>query len=197
MRSLESDQPQIEISALPNSDVVVVLGGMIQTISGNGDRAELSESSDRLVDAVRIYRAGKAKKILFSGGSGALFGQDIREADLAEKLLLDLGIKKEDLILERESRNTHENALESEKLIQANKFESIILVTSASHMKRANGCFQKQNLIVTTFPTDYRSPSFETPAFDLWVPSPNYLDISTIAIKEWVGILTYKIKGYI
>jgi uncharacterized SAM-binding protein YcdF (DUF218 family) len=195
--SLESSYPPVPIESLPKADAVIVLGGMIQTLSIHPNRTELTEASDRLVDSIRIYKAGKAKKILFTGGSGLLFADRIREADLAEKIFLDLGIPKEDLILERDSRNTYENALLSEILLRENKMETIILVTSAFHMKRSAACFQKRNVTFFPFPTDFRAPSFENQAFDLWLPAPGYLEMSTLAIKEWIGYLAYQFKDYL
>lgn len=195
--SLEEKYPPIEIQNLPEADVVVVLGGMIHTLAIYPGRPELTEASDRLVDAVMIYKARKAKKILFTGGSGSLFAGDIREADLAEKIILGLGVPKSDLLLERESRNTRDNAVASANIIKENKLTKVILVTSAFHMKRAEALFQKQGLDFTIFPTDYKTPSFTNPALELWIPSPAYLEITSLAIKEWVGILAYRIKGYL
>ncbi|WP_411821672.1 YdcF family protein [Leptospira sp. 'Mane'] len=197
VRSLEKSYPPVTIESLPKSDAVIVLGGMIQTISSVKERPELTDSADRLLDAVRIYKAGKAKKILFTGGSGLLFANQYREADLANRILLDLGIPKEDILLERESRNTYENATESAKIITANGFKDIILVTSAFHFRRASGCFAKQRIGFYAFPTDYRSFSTDSNAFDLWVPSPGFLELSTLAVKEWVGIFVYELKGYL
>ncbi|TGN07004.1 YdcF family protein [Leptospira ilyithenensis] len=197
IRSLERPYPPVTIESLPKSDVVIVLGGMIQTISSIKERPELTDSADRLLDAVRIYKAGKAKKILFTGGSGLLFADKYREADLANKILLDLGVPKEDILLERESKNTYENATESAKILNSRGFKDIILVTSAFHFRRASGCFNKQRIVFYSYPTDYRSFSTDSNAFDLWVPSPGYLELSTLAIKEWVGVLVYELKGYL
>ncbi len=195
--SLEKRYPPKEIESLPKADVVVVLGGMIRTLSFHSAKPELTDSADRLFDAVQIYKAGKAKKILFTGGSGSLFANEIREADLAEKIMIGLGVPKENILLERESRNTRDNAVESDRILKDNQLTKIILVTSAFHMLRSEALFQKQGLDIITFPTDYKSLSFVNLALELWLPSPSYLEMSNIAIKEWIGIYSYKIKGYL
>ena len=197
IHSLESLYEPVSIESLPKSDVVVVLGGMIQTLGKHKSRPELTESSDRLVDAIRIYKAGKAKKILFSGGSGNLFSDEIREGDLAKQLILELGVPEKDIILERESHNTYENAIFSKKLIEENKLKTLILVTSASHFRRAGATFKYQKLEFTAYPTDYRSPNLQTSAFELWIPSAGFLELSTIAIKEWIGYTVYDFKDYL
>lgn len=193
--TLESKTKQFTLESAPQADTIVVLGGMIQTISIVPGRPELTDSADRLIDAVRLYQKGKAKKILFTGGSGLLFEDTYKEADLAKIILLDLGVKEEDILLESNSRNTWENATETKPILEKEKVKSILLVTSAFHMKRALGCFSKMGITVYPFPTDYRGISSRSQAFDLWIPSPGYLELSTMALKEWVGILVYSLKG--
>ncbi|WP_246843725.1 YdcF family protein [Leptospira biflexa] len=194
---LEKEYPPISLQATPKVDVAIVLGGMIQTISSVKARPELTDSADRITDAIRLYKAGKVKKILFTGGSGLLLSDTYREADLAKSLFIDLGVKEEDIILENNSRNTYENAVETKKILMEKNFQSFLLITSAFHMKRSLGCFQKQNLNVFPFPTDYRSFNTDSGAFELYLPSAGYLDLTTISIKEWVGYFVYRTKSYL
>ncbi|PJZ46657.1 YdcF family protein [Leptospira brenneri] len=197
VQSLEKDFPPISIKDLPKAEVAIVLGGMIQTISAHPGRPELSDSADRLTDAVRIYKAGKVKKILFTGGSGLLFADVYKEADLAKELFLDLGVPEKDLIWENKSRNTYENAVETKKLLAENKLNSSILITSAFHMKRAAGCFEKQEISFVPYPTDYRATNLQSGAFELYIPSAGFLEQTTMAIKEWVGYFVYRAKSYL
>ena len=71
----------------------------------------------------------------------------------------------------------------------------IILVTSAFHMKRSVAIFKKLGLEVIPFPTDYRALNMGM-NFDAFVPSTGALDTTTLAIKEWIGIIAYEWKGY-
>lgn len=197
VHSLEKDYPPVSIADLPQSDVAIVLGGMIQTISAHPGRPELTDSADRLTDAIRLYKAGKVKKILFTGGSGLLFANTYKEADLAKELFLGLGVPEKDLIWENQSRNTYENAVETKKLLVEKKLESAILITSAFHMKRAAGCFQKQNIPFIAYPTDYRASNLDSGAFELYLPSAGFLEQTTLGIKEWVGYFVYRSKEYL
>lgn len=197
LKSLEKDYPPMNLKEVPQSEVAIVLGGMIQTISVHPGRPELTDSVDRLTDAIRLYKAGKVKKILFTGGSGLLFTDAYREADLAKELFLGLGVPEKDLIWENNSRNTYENAIETKKLLIEKKLNSAILITSAFHMKRAAGCFQKQNISFVAFPTDYRSTNLQSGAFELYIPSAGFLDQTTLSIKEWVGYFVYRAKSYL
>lgn len=197
VQSLEKDYPPVAIGDVPKSDVAIVLGGMIQTISLHPGRPELSDSADRLTDAIRLYKAGKVKKILFTGGSGLLFADAYKEADLAKEIFLGLGVLEKDLIWENNSRNTFENAVETKKLLNEKKLESAVLITSAFHMKRAAGCFVKQGITFFPYPTDYRATNLQSGAFELYIPSASFLDQTTLSIKEWVGYFVYRAKSYL
>ena len=47
------------------------------------------------------------------------------------------GVRKKDILLENQSRNTHENAIYSLKIIEEENIEGkVLLITSAFHMRR-------------------------------------------------------------
>ncbi|MCB1179097.1 MAG: YdcF family protein [Leptospiraceae bacterium] len=196
LKTLEHPYPPMEMEKIPTSDVIVVLGGMINPLTAYPEKPELLSSADRLTDAVILFNQKKAGKILFTGGSGVLFQQDVEEASNAKKIMVDLGVPEESILIENKSRNTYENARYSLEILKQNKLESVILITSAFHMKRSLGVFKKQGIKVFAFPTDYKSLKPEL-NWDMIVPSTGGLDASTIVIKEWMGILAYKIKGYL
>lgn len=198
LSSLEGNFPLVSEKDLPNAEIAIVLGGMVRTLSASESRPELSDSADRLIDAIRLYRMGKVKKLLFSGGSGELFHQEKKESTVAKKVMIDLGVEEKDILIESESRNTYENALFSKKILEEEKAKTVILITSAFHMKRSFAIFQKLGLGgVIPFATDYRSSSSDLNLWELLFPSPNDLEISSFCIKEWIGIAVYAWKGYL
>jgi uncharacterized SAM-binding protein YcdF (DUF218 family) len=158
----------------------------------------LNKGSDRILHTVQLYRQGKVRKILISGGSGKLLGEAIPEAfELAEIFKL-CGVPSSDLILENRSMNTRENAIFTKKLLGELKFNGrSLLITSAFHMKRAILCFKKAGLKTDAFSTDfYSDKTVYTPAA-LIFPSEKALSKWSILIHEFVGIIIYKISGYI
>lgn len=193
---MENPYPPISHSQVKKVDAIVVLGGMINNLSLYNNRIELGDSADRLTDAILLYKKNKAAKIIITGGSGILFYQKNPESFQAKKFLMAMGIAEESILIETESRNTAENAIYTAKILNQKQWKKIILITSAFHMKRSEALFRKQGLAVLPFPTDYRSlkPEF---SWDALIPSTGALDTSTIAIKEWMGIIAYKIKGYL
>jgi uncharacterized SAM-binding protein YcdF (DUF218 family) len=189
---LEESFPAIAISDVPKSDAIVVLGGMVNNLTRQTGRVELTSAADRLTDSVLLWNEKKAKKIIFTGGSGILFFKGESEASQGGKFLRSFGLPDSKIILEDQSRNTHENALYTQAILQKEGYKSIILVTSAFHMKRAIREFSNRGILVHPYPTDYRTLQAGTTAWDAYVPSVGALDTSTIAIKEWVGIIMYQ-----
>ncbi|MFZ8477648.1 YdcF family protein, partial [Staphylococcus aureus] len=85
-----------------------------------------------------LYHEGKIEKILVTGGNGNLFLNEPDESSFLEKEFIRNGVKKEDIILEKKSRNTYENAIFSKKILDSLKLKPpYILITSASHMPRS------------------------------------------------------------
>jgi uncharacterized SAM-binding protein YcdF (DUF218 family) len=193
--SLEVDYPPVKIDQVEQADVIVVLGGMINPISKH-DKPELLSSADRLTDAVILFKNKKADYILFSGGSGILFQQDRKEADYAKEVLIGLGVPESKIILESQSRNTRENALYTANILKEKKWDQIILVTSAFHMQRSVMTFRNLKIKTIPFPCDYRTLR-EDWNWDTIIPSAGALETSTIAIKEWIGLIAYNFAGYL
>lgn len=192
---LENEYPPTLVESLPKVDAIVVLGGMINPIP-HYEKVELLSSADRLTDAVILWKNQKADFIIFTGGSGILFQEDAIEAEYAQKFLISLNVPKEKIILESKSRNTFENAFYVSKILEEKKWKKILLITSAFHMKRALGCFQKFGIEVIPYPTDYRALR-KVLNWDTFLPSVGALETSTIAIKEWLGIIAYYWSGYL
>jgi uncharacterized SAM-binding protein YcdF (DUF218 family) len=182
---LESQHPALPVSALPNADAIVVLGGAVSPPEPPRSDVDLGSAADRVWHAARLYHAGKAPLIVLSGGSDPAVGE-MSEAEAMQLFLRDLGVPDSAMLLETRSRNTRENVRYSAQLLDARKMHHILLVTSALHMDRAMGQFLGQGLDVTPAVTDVEAVS--VPA-DLWryLPDAGALSLSTGALKEFVG----------
>lgn len=172
----------------------VVLGGM-GSINKQTGKLHVSQSIDRVLQAIILYKQGKVEKIVITGGSGAVFGQDKREAPMIKNFCIDMGVKAEDIVSEPNSRNTHENAVFTKELIGAGT-DKIILITSAVHMRRSIGCFKKEGYVFYYLSTD---PLIQSNIYfeDIVVPKAEVLYNWNSLIKEMVGMAVYKIVGYI
>ena len=130
---------------------------------------------------------------MFTGCSANLISTDAREADVAADILLSLGVAKERLTLERESRNTYENAVFSKAMVAPKPGERWLLVTSAFHMPRSVGLFRKAGFPVEPYPVDWRVGR----VLDVDGVSLLGLRRADIAVREWVGLVAYRLRGRI
>ena len=190
---LENRFPIVQV--LPDKvDGIIVLGGVV-----NEDLTEVrggvvgGEAIERLTFFATISKQFPNSKLVFTGGSGKVFDQDTKEGDLVVPLLKDLGIAIERVVIEKQSRNTFENALFSKRKVQPSDEETWILITSAFHMPRAVGTFRKVDWDVLPFPVDHHVKS----EFDF---SPTFNLIGgigplSLAIHEWLGLLVYWLTG--
>lgn len=179
-------------------EIGVVLGGFTDLSKQPRDRVYLSQGADRLMHAIYLYRLGKVRHILGSGGSGIPNFHDATEAERIGKLLSICQIPAQDVLLELKARNTFENAYFSAQLIKSRYEEPprILVFTSAFHCRRAQACFEKQGLKVDMFPVDFR---FTDPNFNpekAFIPSDKAWDKWSLLIHEVAGYLMYKIRGY-
>ncbi|WP_310393200.1 YdcF family protein [Hymenobacter sp.] len=190
--------PPVPLAALPRrSDAAVLLTGITQVDKSPHDRAYLGPGADRLTHALWLYRAGRVRRILISGGSGAVLAKAHSEASDLATLLRLAGVPASAILLEPASRNTRENAQFTRRLLAAHpELDSLVLVTSAFHQRRALGCFARVGLRPVPFPADFRSTDRKaTP--DYWlVPSPAALERWSLLAHEVAGWVTYKLLGY-
>jgi len=107
-------------------DIIIVLSG--------------DDEGQRLRHAFHLYRKGYARKILLSGGTNLWEETGI---DLMERYLIQLGVSQEDIISEKLSESTVENASFSLRLLEERRVKSAIVVTSPTHTRRVSIIFKK------------------------------------------------------
>ena len=195
LASLETQSVAQKVEDLPVSDVVIVLGGGVRPANSANPYPDLGEGADRVIHAYRIFKAGKARMILLSGGWGVNDDSSDSEAAAMAELLVLLGVDRSHMFLEETSRNTFENAQESADIWRREQFTSGLLVTSASHMPRALATFQKAGLNVIAAETDVLHGGVDDPLPLSLLPDSASLDRSTRAIKEWIGLIVYRWRG--
>jgi uncharacterized SAM-binding protein YcdF (DUF218 family) len=175
---------------------ILLLGGVgTPPPEGSTQHLELSNAAGRVWLAARLYHAGLASRIIVSGGrSPAADGTALMsEAESIRPLLQDLGVPNEAILIESRSLNTHGNAQESRRLIGDE--EKVALVTSALHVPRAMREMQAAGITAHPFPTQLRKTADGRAPFQQWLPNTDALALSTLAIKEWLGIFNIWITG--
>jgi uncharacterized SAM-binding protein YcdF (DUF218 family) len=176
----------------------ILLTGVTRNDQGMlNDRVYLGRGADRITHTVQLYKLGRVKKILVSGGNGNLTPRDRKEADEIGEALLLMGVPQEDIIKETNSRNTHESSVAVRKILTGKTTpDSCLLVTSAYHMRRSAACFAKVGWKMDCFSVDFIShPRRYTPD-SLVIPRVEAVWSWQVLIKEWVGMISYKLAGY-
>ncbi len=180
-------------------DVAVVLGGYNNgSVQAPRDRLQLNDSPNRLVNALELFHRGKVKRLLLSGASGPWMHMQAGPTFQLASLVENLGVPDSLLLVEPASRNTYENIVFSKQLIDNHlPGASVLLITSSYHMPRARAICRKQGLVCDVFPTDIRREEMDWWRPSSWlIPNTRALVSWEMLIKEWVGLLVYKLRGY-
>lgn len=186
-------------NALGKYDCGLVLTGMA-SYNNDLDRLELNQNGDRIWQAMDLYHRKKIKKILISGDSGQVSDRGLHEAKQLADILIRSGIPKEDVIVEGNSQNTYQNALESGKLIKKKfpEWKKILLITNSSHMRRSLACFEKQGIHCIPFSVGLRTGEKRHYFIEqFFIPSVSTIEEWENLTKEWIGYVMYKLMGYL
>lgn len=192
---LEQRYPHLPPAEAPKAQAIVVLGGN----TGHGRSnwflpLDKDTAMTRLDMAIDLYEAGRAPKIVLSGG--ALSG-DVSDAKSMAHRVRQNGIPENVLILENSSRTTHENALLTEDKLELHEIHDVLLVTSALHMPRAMAAFAKQGVNATAVPTPAQITLPADGSVSPWLPNARAFEASRSIIKEYAGLLVYWWRGWV
>jgi uncharacterized SAM-binding protein YcdF (DUF218 family) len=195
MRAWEVTTPDLKPSQ--KYKYAIVLGGMVW-YDARQDRPQFMRSSDRIFQTLPLLGNKQIKQLIITGGSGSISHPEEKEAAILKKYLIRCGYADSSIIIENESRNTRENALFTKHLLDSLQIkDSALFITSAFHLRRAIGCFNKvgiKNIIV--YPTDRYSGPRKFDFDHLFIPNPDALEESSLLLHEITGWVVYKIKGY-
>jgi uncharacterized SAM-binding protein YcdF (DUF218 family) len=198
VRTLEDKYPDRDMGSDPEAQAIVVLGGSMNLPSETHHSSGITSASDRILVALRLYRAGKAPYVVASGGDSPFLktAHSQHEAGEMRSVLEEWGLPESAILVEDASINTHQNGLFTRRILQPRGINRVILVTSAIHMPRAAATFRKAGFEVVPVPADFLTgwtPSFG--AFN-WLPNSGALADSSSAIHEWIGLLVYRVAGW-
>jgi uncharacterized SAM-binding protein YcdF (DUF218 family) len=175
-------------------DAVVLLGGAVAPGGSTRDEPAWNDNVERLLTVRDVLVHDRAKVAVLSGG--ALGGTLRPEAEYLADALVALGVPRERLVLESRSLNTKENAALVKPLLETLQAHRVLVVTSAFHAPRAQGCFTAVGLQVDLLPVDYRLRPQNMVSDSHLAPRAEYLGQSARALREWLGRFSYWALGY-
>lgn len=188
----------IPMSEVGEYDVAVVFSGVTKGSKTPRDRVYFGFGADRITHTLQLYNEGKIKNILVTGGLGFQQAENSVAAVRMASFLTMAGVPDSVITIEPDAVNTYENAVKSAEILNS-KFpnQKYLLITSSFHMKRSKLCLEKQGVDFDIFPAGFYT-TYPTARFDdLFIPKAESILNWELIIKEWVGIATYKLMGYI
>lgn len=190
-RWLEADL-ESTYSAEKHYDAVVLLGGVVNPAASSEQTLSYNDNVDRLLAVYEVLRTDHAQLAILSGG--VISSRLKPESELLARQLQAWGIAPERMVTEVVSKNTHENAVETAKILSARHVGSVLLVTSAFHMERAAGAFRAAGVTFDTLPVDRHA--VQDDEVHSWLPRAEVLASSSRAIRELAGRFIYARMGY-
>lgn len=175
--------------SFPSADAIVCLGGGMGGNETHPDHAEMWTSADRVWQAARLYKAGKAPLIICTGTG---------TERTTKGLLVDFGVPTNALVFLDKPRNTEEEGKAIAELLGARGgvAPKVLLVTSAWHMRRAKLMFEKYaaGLEIVAAPADFEAVTLLADGFKFkhFLPSGQALAQNEYCFREWIGYLGYR-----
>ena len=167
----------------PQGDCIIMLGGGAYPdtpdVSGRGTLC--ASPANRLLTAVRLQKQLDVP-IILSGGQ--VYSDSGPEAVIASRILKDLGVPEDKIIVEGKSINTTQNARFSTGIMRERGLKKPVLVTSAFHMRRSVLNFQKCGMEVTAYPADYRVNPRHDFHYNKLKPSIGAIDDNVLVMQE-------------
>ncbi|NLL56639.1 MAG: YdcF family protein [Clostridiales bacterium] len=111
-------------------NIIIVLGQYLL------DDGTLSlQCRERCYHAFNLYKENKGNKFLLSGGVANKKAK-ISESEAMQNYLVSLGVLPKDIIMEKQSKNTYENAKFCAEILSKLQYNKLILVSSSYHIYR-------------------------------------------------------------
>lgn len=203
VRSLEWQY--IPSTELPQAPAIVVLGGGIKQKVPPRPWVDVSEKGDRVLYGAKLYQQGQAPVLILSGGRINWKGTGPSESQDMAELAAAMGVPKSAMLEDPTSLNTYQNAVNVRKILDDRKIQRrVLLITSAMHMPRSLQIFKRQGIDAIPAPTDFLVVKDEEEPQDSWqsfllnlLPDAENLGNTTAALKEYVGIAVYRLRGWL
>lgn len=183
---------------VPASKVCVILGGY-SGFDHTRNRVGFTEASERLFYPLQNILNHRIDTVILTGGSASIVMKKYYESNHIAKYLKGYGVNGNRIFIDAKSRNTYENAVETKKILDTLKItEPVLLVTSAFHMRRSMGCYEKAGVKYIAYPVHYLGNATRDYNLEAWlIPSTGAMSTFQTLLREVVGMISYKITGKI
>ncbi len=194
MAAVENYGHRLDPATLPKANAIVVLSGMLKTTPGPNNTmiTEWSEASDRFWGGLALYRAGKAPRLIFTGGWVPWQPHAPSEGEQLRAIAQAQGIPPSAITITGKVSNTAAEAEAVHTLLKLPN-PTLLLVTSAYHMPRAQRLFQQTGCAVIPYPVDFYTGSSQPFTILSFFPSAHAFQQTEMAWRELIGRIYYRV----
>lgn len=182
----------VKIEEVEHHQVGIVLGGGFE-YDNDRERLSIRRGGDRVWVAIQLFQRGKLDYLLLTGKNGDLVDKGLDESNQLKQILVQNGIPEDRILVDSESLNTYQNAVNSKAILDSLNAESTLLITSALHMRRARAVFHNQGIDCEVFGTDFYSGGYQWDQFIF--PSLDSFHLWSKYFHEVFGYMVYAVSG--
>lgn len=183
--SLEREVASGSVAANPPG-AIIVLGAELNHGARGAEPGRLTLM--RLREGARLHRATDLP-LLVTGGIVSPGGPPLALL-MAQSLAEDFGTPAR--WIEPRATDTRENATLSAALLAKRGIGTAYVVTHGWHLPRALAAFQRAGLVA--LPVAVETQALRRPGVGDWLPRPDHLMETWLALREWAGRLVYALR---
>jgi len=195
---LENRFPDPPAGMGPPTGIIVLGGAIDDATSAARGQTIFDEGGARITEAVILAKRYPQARIVYTGGTASLApGASSTEALRARNLMAEMGVAPERITIEMKSRNTDENARFTAAIVHPGPSQRWVIVTSAFHMPRAMGVFEKAGFHAIAYPVAFYTLGRWPDDLRLTFGPGRSLRVFELAVHEWIGLAAYWASGRI
>ncbi len=189
LKPLEADLKRPPLSVIKNIKAFILLtGGAYENPSLFPEEKLNRDALLRLISAIELKRLFPQKELVIIGGN--FKAQNYTEASVYKKVAEHLGVTQNITVIENVF-DTKGSVIALKKVFKPE--DPLLVITSAYHLKRSIFLFHKYGFKnVVPYPSNYDYKLCK-PWNKVWYlfPKPLYLELTTKAIHEYLGLIYY------
>lgn len=197
-QKLEKPYVLTDWDAVPEADAIVILGAALGRSSADLNGFNLKRETDRIITGFELARREKAKALVLGGGKGKPSEGIKSEGEHMQTWFESWGVASVPTFVLPGNLNTYQEALGTKKLIEEQNWDSILLVTSGTHMARAEAVFHTAGVNVIPVACDFEGASYlERTGGWSFVPRQTSFYLMKVYLHEVIGWPYYRLRGWI
>ena len=194
---LENRFPQPRANMKPPYGIIVLGGAINDPVSAARGQTVFDEGGERITEAVILAKRFPDARIVYTSGTNSVLGGSSSEAARARDLMAQLGVAPDRVTIEDKARNTEENALFVAAIVHPEPWQRWVVVTSAFHMPRAMGVFEKAGFHPIAYPVSFYTSGKWVEDVGSVFDTERNLRTFQLALHEWIGLAAYRATGRI